>query len=38
MNLEDIGLLLLAVAAGIIAILDVLILLGKRGNKDEDKE
>lgn len=38
MNLEDIGLLLLAVATGIIAILDILILWGKRGNKDEDEQ
>lgn len=38
MNLEDIGLLILAVAAGIIAILDILILLGKRDDKDEDEK
>ena len=38
MNLEDIRLLILAVAAGIIAILDILILLGKRDDKDEDEK
>lgn len=38
MNLEDIGLLLLALAAGVITILDILILLGKRGDKDEDEK
>lgn len=38
MNLSDIGLLLLALASGIIAILDILILFGKRGDKDEDEQ
>lgn len=38
MNLGDIGLLPLAVATGIITILDILILLGKRGDKDEDEQ
>lgn len=38
MNLSDIVLLLLALASGIIAVLDILILLGKRGNNDEDEE
>lgn len=38
MNLGDIGLLLLLIAIGIITILDILILWGKRGNKDEDEE
>ena len=38
MDLEDIGLLLLAVVSGIITILDILILLGKRGDKDEDEK
>ena len=38
MNLGDIGLLLLALATGVITILDILILLGKRGNDDEDEQ
>lgn len=38
MNLSDIGLLLLAVVSGIITVLDILILSGKRGKKDEDEE
>lgn len=38
MNLGDIGLLLLAVVSGIITILDILILCGKRGNDDEDEQ
>lgn len=38
MNLSDIGLLLLALAIGIIVVLDILILFGKRGNKDEDEQ
>lgn len=38
MNLGDIGLLILALATGIIIILDILILFGKRGDKDEDEQ
>ena len=38
MNLGDIGLLLLALGIGIITILDILILCGKRGNNDEDEQ
>lgn len=38
MNLGDIGLLILAIATGIITILDILILCGKRGNDDEDEQ
>lgn len=38
MNLGDIGLLLLALATGVITILDILILLGKRGDKDENEK
>lgn len=38
MNLGDIGLLLLAVVSGIITILDILILCGKRGDKDENEK
>lgn len=38
MNLGDIGLLILAIATGIITILDILILCGKRGNDNEDEQ
>ncbi len=38
MNLADIELLLLVLAIGIIAVLDILILFKERGDKDEDEQ
>lgn len=38
MNLEDIELLLLVLAIGIIAVLDILILFKEGGNDNEDEQ